>query len=329
MMKKRFGPRACWLALLATTLLAVPSFAQVPQDTTFTGRLVDSLGNPLIGPVDLALTIFDADTGGTALYAEKHLGTPLDATGGFSVQLGLGLVAVGTFDADLFSDVNRWLEISVDGAVLTPRQIIGSVPWALVAERANEVVRDPSAARFEDCGDGTVADHQTGLQWEKKTGTPGLPVECDTTGCPNPHVVNNLYTWSVTVAYDPDGDAFTDFLARLKGEFDPDAATGCFADRCDWRLPKISELQTILIGPDAAPGQAPTCSAAPCIDPDFAAVGGPTGTSGYYWSASPGAVPAYVWIAGFGGGAYNSVGEGVKTNDDYARAVRTGSCNGP
>jgi len=29
---------------------------------------------------------------------------------------------------------------------------------------------------FEDCGDGTVADHSTGLLWEKKTGELGTAV---------------------------------------------------------------------------------------------------------------------------------------------------------
>jgi len=124
-----------------------------------------------VGPVELELRIFDAETSGTQLYSEQHLGTVLDATGGFSVQLGLGTSPSGTFDADLFSDVARWLEVVVDAEVLAPRQALAAVPWALVAERANDVVRDPSAPRFEDCGDGTMADHQTGLQWEKKTGT--------------------------------------------------------------------------------------------------------------------------------------------------------------
>jgi hypothetical protein len=174
-MMKRFRSRAPSLAILALLLVAAPVFAQVPQDVTYTGRLVDDLGNPLAGPVDLELRVFDALTVGTQLYSEEHLGVGLDATGGFSVQLGLGTSPVGTFDAALFSDVDRYLEVVVGIEVLSPRQIIGSVPWALVAQQANEIVPDPNAPRFEDCGDGTVADHRTGLQWEKKTGTWTIP----------------------------------------------------------------------------------------------------------------------------------------------------------
>ncbi len=321
-MKKHSRSHTSWLAILALTLLAPPAFAQVPQDMTYTGRLVDDQGDPLTGPVDLELRIFDAETGPTQLYSEEHLGVPLDATGGFSVQLGLGTSSSGTFDAALFSDVDRWLEVVVDSEVMAPRQIIGSVPWALIAQQANEIVRDPNAARFEDCGDGTVVDHQTGLQWEKKTGTVGGGADLS-----DPHNVDNVYAWSLGSPWGPDGGAFTDFLARLNGEFDPDGALGCFANLCDWRLPKISELQTILVGPEADPGQATTCSpdpGPPCIDPEFAAVGGPTASS-TYWSASTYATsPSIAWFAYFNVGFVNF---SSKTGNVCVRAVRAGSCN--
>jgi hypothetical protein len=234
---------------------------------------------------------------------------------------------VGTFDAALFSDVNRWLEVTVDNEVLTPRQIIGSVPWALIAERV--APWDPNTTpRFEDCGDGTVADHQTGLQWEKKTGTWVIPgVYCDTVPCPDPHDVNNRYTWSLGAPWNPDGGAFTDFLAKLNDlpPATPDP-TECFANNCDWRLPTVAELRTIMIGTDAAPGQATTCSAIerPCIDPDFAAVGGNT-YSLAYWSASTDAGnPDDAWLANFYNGG---VGIQFKEMGYPIHAVRAGSCN--
>jgi hypothetical protein len=108
--------------------------------------------------------------------------------------------------------------------------------------------------------------------------------------------------------------------ALENGLFDPKGATGCFANHRDWQLPGISEVQTILVGPDAAPGQAPTCASAPCLDPDFAALDGPT-ASNRYWSSAP-APPFGAWIAALTNGP---VEDSDAEDDRFARAVCRGS----
>jgi len=176
------------------------------------------------------------------------------------------------------------------------------------------------SGRFVACQDGlTVADTETGLLWERKT-TDG-----------SVHDVSSPFTWSSTGTA-ADGTAYTVFLADLN------TAPG-FVGHTDWRLPFISELQSILVGPgvtNSGPvdppdpamgtnptGQATTCSAAPCIDPDFAAVGGPTASS-LYWSASSGApLPNNAWLAAFTSG-FVSINN--KTVAKFVRAVRAGSC---
>ncbi|MEE2662543.1 MAG: DUF1566 domain-containing protein [Myxococcota bacterium] len=178
------------------------------------------------------------------------------------------------------------------------------------------------AVRFEDCGDGTVADHDTGLLWEQKTGTPAASVECSVTICTDPHDVNNIYAWSITGTA-PDGGVHLDFLARLNGDHDPVAANGCFANDCGWRLPKIAEFQTILVGTASAPGQSGSCDAPPCIDQAFAALGSPTASSDHWSASSVPSFPGVAWLASLGGGLVYGDGKAFAHS---VRAVRAGSC---
>lgn len=129
---------------------------------------------------------------------------------------------------------------------------------------------------FRDNGDGTVSDLDTGLMWEKKVGS----LSDDSFFCPrdpkcgNVHNVNNRYRWALRDNDKaPDGPAFTDFLATLNRDLSKngDEITGCFANHCDWRLPNIDELKTIVDHRTRYPS----------IDAIF----GPT-RSDAYWSAT-------------------------------------------
>jgi|SRR5262245_10908067 len=91
---------------------------------------------------------------------------------------------------------------------------------------------------------------------------------------------------------------FPTFLPALNG--------ACFAGHCDWRLPTLTELQTILMG------QYPQGGADPVL--------GPLGD--YYWSAStqPG-LPDVAWVLSFQDGSRATA---AKDGTFNVRAVRAG-----
>jgi hypothetical protein len=161
--------------------------------------------------------------------------------------------------------------------------------------------------RYVDNGDYTVTDNQTGLMWEKKY-DPSVPLIChigDPSCPPDPvHDMHNVYSWSASGTV-PDGKLFTGFLAALNLDQSANGSTTCFANHCDWRVPNVVELQTIL-----------TCgSGPPCIDPAF----GPTQADLYWSSSSSGSDTNNAWYGMFSNGGVDRL---RKFFEGYARAVR-------
>jgi hypothetical protein len=154
-------------------------------------------------------------------------------------------------------------------------------------------------------GDGTITDNQTGLMWEQKTGAVGFGMTNPT----DPHDVNNFYTWSdptIDSNFGPSGTLYSSFLQQLNG-LNFSGGAPCFAGHCDWRIPDIGELRSILS----------SCDSGTCIDPLFKAT-----RADLYWSSSSVASsPSDVWYAYFLDAFVASAG---KAGTGYARAVRGG-----
>ena len=139
---KKIALATC-LALAALTGTA----AAVPTTMSFTARLTNTANVPIEGAVDLHVAIFDAPTAGTLVWEETH--TALTATRGL-VYANLGSVDAATngLDASVFGGSALFIELTVDGDVLSPRIPIASVPYAVKAGVAETLEGfDPSTVQ--------------------------------------------------------------------------------------------------------------------------------------------------------------------------------------
>jgi hypothetical protein len=76
------------LAIVCSIAAAFTASAQVPSLINYQGRLTDSNGAPVTGNKNIAISIYDAATGGNLLYEETIGAVTLDANGVYSFQFG-------------------------------------------------------------------------------------------------------------------------------------------------------------------------------------------------------------------------------------------------
>ncbi len=99
-----------------------------PNWINYQGRLTGPSGAPLPdGPKTVVFRIFGSAIGGPELWWD----TEVVAVRGGIYSAKLGKDAPDPFPADLFTNGPLWLETTVDGKTLTPRQEMGAVPFAM------------------------------------------------------------------------------------------------------------------------------------------------------------------------------------------------------
>ena len=108
--------------------------ASVPEMINYQGVLTDGEGNPLNTTVEMTFAIYDAASGGTALWSETHPSVQVNG-GLFNVLLG----SVNPISSDIFDGSDRWLGLAVDDdPEMVPRQQIASVPYAYLSGDAGD-----------------------------------------------------------------------------------------------------------------------------------------------------------------------------------------------
>lgn len=138
---KALKPCRAAVLLLALLLAAGALQAQAPTTFNYQGRLLqnDGVQGPAAGTVDIVFSIWSgpaSDGGAVELWVEAWNGVAL-SNGVFSVLLGSNGSPLDP--ADFRGDTTLYLELEIDGETLSPRQQLGSVPFAMTDVPANEL----------------------------------------------------------------------------------------------------------------------------------------------------------------------------------------------
>lgn len=114
---------------------AAPNTAVSNSATTinYQGRLADSGGNPINDTVSLSFSVYDAAENGNLIWGPESHSAVSVSDGLFNV--GLGSQTTNGIPTNIWNG-DRYLEISVDGEALSPREEVRSVPFAMVANEA-------------------------------------------------------------------------------------------------------------------------------------------------------------------------------------------------
>jgi hypothetical protein len=110
------------------------TFSTVPRQINYQGKLTDPSGVAIEGVHSVTFEIWDALSGGSMLWTETY---PV------SISRGLFDVVLGPFPLTMDFSAQYWVAITVGGELLSPRQPLTSVPYALRAlssQRADSII---------------------------------------------------------------------------------------------------------------------------------------------------------------------------------------------
>ncbi|MCC7361888.1 MAG: hypothetical protein IT317_20560 [Anaerolineales bacterium] len=120
------------IALALVGAMLVLSACGPDRTLGYQGRLTDANGLPINGTVSITFKLFTQSSGGSAQFTETQDVTVVN--GLFNAGIG-DATANGTYDLKgidpaLFAQP-LWLEITIEGQTLTPRQKLGGAPYAM------------------------------------------------------------------------------------------------------------------------------------------------------------------------------------------------------
>jgi hypothetical protein len=179
-------------AVLVLAIFAASSAsADIPRKINYQGRLLDKdTGEPLVGSHSLTFVLYeDCCSSTNPVWSESQTVT--------ADSLGVISVILGATPIDISFDVPCWLEVQVDGEILSPRREIVSVPYAFRASDADLLDgndADAFASSVHDHDDryytqgqlniaGTINGGSNPVDWTKLKGVPaGFADDVDDVG---------------------------------------------------------------------------------------------------------------------------------------------------
>ncbi len=149
-------------SLACMGLFASTASADVPDQLTHQGRLLNDQGEPATGTKTLEFAIYDSKSGGAVLWEGEPRIVELGDKGFYSVTLGGDS---NPLDAEALEGGERWLEIAVDETTMSPRMALDSVPYAALAAKSESVAEgavDSSALAEGAVDSSALADGSVG-----------------------------------------------------------------------------------------------------------------------------------------------------------------------
>jgi hypothetical protein len=117
----------------------------VPPLIQFSNVATDEGGSSLSGVVSITFSLYNSQQGGEPLWVETQNNVQLDATGHYSVQLGITKPA-GVPTTLFTTGEARWLGVRIDEQAEQSRVLLLSVPYALKAGDAETIGGLPPSA---------------------------------------------------------------------------------------------------------------------------------------------------------------------------------------
>src|ERR1700685_286712 len=139
------GFLALVVSLAAQTASGSPTSSQVPPLIQLSNVASDEGGNSLSGVVSITFSLYAGQRGGQPLWIETQNNVQLDATGHYSVQLGI--TKPSGVPTTLFTTAEaRWLGVRIAEQAEQSRVLLLSVPYALKAGDAATIGGLPPTA---------------------------------------------------------------------------------------------------------------------------------------------------------------------------------------